>query len=222
MSSRVKETLLEQFAGVAKAVGHPHRFGLLEHLAQGERTVEGLAERSGLSIANVSQHLQTMRRAGLLAARRDGKFVLYRLADDSVLDLMHAIHTVAERNTAEVEGIVRGYFQERDAMEPVSRTELRKRMKDGLITVLDVRPAEEFALGHIPGAINIPVNELKRRLTELAKKQEIVAYCRGPYCVMAFEAVAALRESGYKTRRLEDGMPEWRAAGLPVNVGANA
>jgi rhodanese-related sulfurtransferase/DNA-binding transcriptional ArsR family regulator len=216
MSSRIKETLLEQFAAVAKAVAHPHRFALLEHLAQGERTVEALAERSGMSIANVSQHLQTMRRAGLLAARRDGKFVLYRLADDSALDLMHAIHRVAERNTAEVEGVVRGYFQERDALEPVSRNELRKRLKEGLVTVLDVRPADEFALGHIPGAINIPVGELKKRLAELPPKQEVVAYCRGAFCVMAFEAVALLRTSGFKTRRLEDGMPEWRAAGLPV------
>lgn len=216
MSTRIKDTLLEQFAAVAKAVGHPHRFALLEHLAQGERTVEGLAERTGLSIANVSQHLQTMRRSGLLVARREGKFVLYRLADDSVLGLMHAIHRVAERNMAEVEGIVRGYFSERDAMEPVSRSELRKRMKDGLVTVLDVRPAEEFALGHVPGAVNIPVSELKRRFSELPKKHEIVAYCRGPFCVMAFEAVSLLREHGFKSRRLEDGMPEWRAAGLPM------
>ena len=220
MSSRVKQTLLEQFAAVAKAIAHPHRFALLEHLAQGERTVEGLAERSGLSMANVSQHLQTMRRSGLLAGRRDGKFIFYRLADDSALDLMHAIHRVAEHNTAVVEGIVRGYFQERDAMEPVTRAELRKRIKDGLATVLDVRLPEEFALGHIPGAINTPVGDLKRRLSELPKKQEIVAYCRGAFCVMAFEAVATLREHGFKGRRLEDGMPEWRAAGLPVCVGA--
>lgn len=216
----VKETLLAGFAAVAKAAGHPHRFAILEHLAQGERTVEGLADRAGLSIANASQHLQSMRRAGLLTARRDGKFTLYRLADDSVLDLMHAVGRVAERNCAEVGGVVSGYFNERDAMEPVSRTELRKRLKDGLVTVLDVRSAEEFALGHIPGAINIPVAELKRRLVELPKKQEIVAYCRGAYCVMAFDAVGTLRESGFKSRRLEDGMPEWRAAGLPVSAGA--
>lgn len=216
MSSRVKEVLLQQFAGVAKAVGHPHRFALLEHLAQGERTVEGLADRCGLSVANVSQHLQTMRRAGLLVARREGKFVLYRLADDNVLNLMHAIHKVAERNTAEVEGVVRNYFNQRDNMEPVSRGELRKRIKDGLVTVLDVRPADEFALGHVPGAVNIPVGELKRRLAELPRKKEVVAYCRGSYCVMAFEAVALLREHGLKSRRLEDGMPEWRAANLPV------
>jgi ArsR family transcriptional regulator len=212
----VKETLLTAFAAVAKAAAHPHRFAILEHVAQGERTVEGLADRTGLSIANASQHLQSMRRAGLLAARRDGKFTLYRLADDSVLDLMHAISRVAERNVSEVEGIVRGYFHERDSMEPVSRTELRKRFKEGLVTVLDVRPADEFANGHIPGAINIPVGELKKRLSELPRKQEVVAYCRGAFCVMAFEAVALLRTSGFKSSRLEDGLPEWRAAGLPV------
>ena len=212
----VKQTLLEAFAGVAKAAAHPHRFALLEHLAQGERTVEGLADRTSLSTANASQHLQSMRRAGLLAVRRYGKFTLYRLADDSVLDLMHAINRVAARNTAEVEGVVSGYFQERDRMEPVSRTELRKRLKEGLVTVLDLRPADEFACGHVPGAINIPVGELKRRLAELPRKQEVVAYCRGAYCVMAFEAVALLRTSGFKSRRLEDGWPEWRAARLPV------
>lgn len=220
MSSRIKETLLEQFAAVAKAVGHPHRFSLLEHLAQGERTVETLADRAGLSIANVSQHLQTMRRAGLLAARREGKFVVYSLADGSVLDLMHAVHAVAERNSAQVEGVVRGYFHERDAMEPVSRAELRKRMREGLVTVLDVRPADEFALGHVPGAINIPVSQLGRRFAELPKKREVVAYCRGSFCVMAFEAVALLREHGFKCRRLEEGMPEWREAGLPIRVSA--
>jgi len=212
----VKETLLTAFAAVAKAAAHPHRFALLEHLAQGERTVERLADRTGLSVANASQHLQSMRRAGLLAARRDGKFTLYRHADGSVLDLMHAISQVAERNVSEVDGVVRGYFHERDSMEPVSRAELRKRFKEGLVTVLDVRPADEFAGGHIPGAINIPVGELKRRLSELPRKQEVVAYCRGAYCVMAFEAVALLRQAGFKSRRLEDGLPEWRAAGLPV------
>lgn len=212
----IKETLLTAFAAVAKAAAHPHRFALLEHLAQGERTVEGVAERTGLSIANASQHLQSMRRAGLLAARREGKFTLYRHADGSVLDLMHAVTRVAERNTAEVAGVVRGYFSERDSMEPISRAELRKRYKEGLVTVLDVRPADEFVLGHVLGAVSIPLGELKRRLSELPKGKEIVAYCRGAYCVMAFEAVALLRASGFKSRRLEDGLPEWRAAGLPI------
>lgn len=218
MPGNVKRALLEQFAQVGKAVGHPHRFALLEHLAQGERSVEGLADRTGMSIANASQHLQTMRRAGLLSVRRNGKFVMYQLADDSVLELTHAIQRVAERNTAEVASIVQGYFHQRDGLEPISRAELRRRIKDGLVTVLDVRPAEEFALGHIPGAVNIPASELKRRVSELPKKLEVVAYCRGAFCVMAFDAVSLLREQGFKSRRLEDGMPEWRAARLPVEA----
>lgn len=212
----VKATLHESFAEVAKAAAHPHRLALLEQLAQGERNVDTLAEKVGLTVANASQHLQSMRRAGLLAARREGKFTLYRLADDSVLALLDAIGVVAERNVAEVKAVVTGYFNARDAMEPVSRRELKKRMAAGTVTVLDVRPAEEFALGHVPGAINIPPGELKRRLNELPRSKEIVAYCRGPYCVFAFEAVAALRAAGYKARRLEDGLPQWRAARLPV------
>ncbi|MFA6985071.1 MAG: metalloregulator ArsR/SmtB family transcription factor [Arenimonas sp.] len=220
-SSRdAKVALHKSFAEIAKAAAHPHRLALLEQLAQGERNVDALADRVGLAVANTSQHLQSMRRAGLLAARREGKFTLYRLSDDSVLDLLDAIGRVAERNVAEVQQVVSGYFSARDAMEPVSRGELRKRLRSGTVTVLDVRPAEEFALGHVPGAINIPTGELKRRLSELPRGKEIVAYCRGPYCVFAFEAVAALRAAGYKARRLEDGLPQWRAAGLPTTSGA--
>lgn len=216
-SSRgVKATLHQSFAEVAKAAAHPHRLALLEQIAQGERNVDALADRVGLTIANASQHLQSMRRAGLLVARREGKFTLYRLADDSVLALLDAIGAVAERNVAEVKAVVTGYFNARDEMEPVSRRELKKRIAAGTVTVLDVRPAEEFALAHVPGAINIPNAELKRRLSELPRSKEIVAYCRGPYCVFAFEAVAALRTAGYKARRLEDGLPHWRAAGFPV------
>lgn len=219
VSSRgVKATLHESFAEIAKAAAHPHRLALLEHLAQGERNVDALAEAAGLSIANTSQHLQSMRRAGLLAARRDGKFTLYRLTDDSVLDLLDAIGRIARRNAAAVKEAVSSYFNERDAMEPVSRRELRRRMKAGTVTVLDVRPAEEFALGRVPGAINIPAGELKRRLAELPRSKEIVAYCRGPYCVFAFEAVSMLRAAGYKARRLEDGLPHWRAHRLPVET----
>lgn len=216
-SSRgVKATLHASFAEVAKAAAHPHRLALLEQLAQGERNVDTLAENVGLTVANASQHLQSMRRAGLLAARREGKFTLYRLADDSVLALLDAIGAVAERNVAEVKAVVTGYFNARDKMEPVSQRELKKRMTEGTVTVLDVRPNEEFELGRVPGAINIPTAELKRRLSELPRSKEIVAYCRGPYCVFAFEAVAQLRAAGYKARRLEDGLPHWRAAGLPI------
>ncbi len=179
-------------------------------------SAEAIAERVGLSIANASQHLQQLRRAGLVTSRRDGKLVLYRLADDGVLGLMTALSGIAERNLAEVDRIRRSYFDDRDNMEPVSREELLQRTRDDLVTVLDVRPSDEFAVGHVPGAVNIPLNELETRLAELDPDHEIVAYCRGPWCVLSFEAVAALRARGFKVRRLEDGLPEWRAAGLPV------
>ena len=215
-----KLALFAQFATVAKSLGHPHRLELLEQLAQGERTVEILADRTGLSIANTSQHLQQMRRAGLVTNRRDGKFVFYQLADDSVLSLLAALRTIAERNLAEVERVVRSYFDDRDSLEAVSRDELLSRSRAGTVTILDVRPEDEFALGHLPGAVNIPLRALERRLSELDPSKEIVAYCRGPYCVLSYEAVAALRKRGFTARRLEDGLPEWRAAGLTVVTGA--
>lgn len=215
-----KSALFAQFAAVAKTLGHAHRLELLEQLAQGERSVEVLAQRTGLSIANASQHLQHMRRAGIVANRRDGKFVYYRLADDAVLELLAALRRIAERNVAEVERLIRSYFNDRDSLEPVSRAELLRLSRTGAVTVLDVRPEDEFALGHLPGAVNIPLRALEARLSELNPSQEIVAYCRGPYCVLSYEAVATLRAHGFKVRRLEDGLPEWRAAGLPV-VGGN-
>jgi rhodanese-related sulfurtransferase/biotin operon repressor len=215
-----KQALYEQFAIVAKALGHPQRLELIEHLAQGPRSVEALATKLGLPIANASQHLQTLRRAGLVSAERDGKFVNYRLADDGVLSAFSSVRTIAERHLAEVDRIVRGYFEARDGMEPVTRRELADRMRDGLVTVIDVRPPDEFALGHVPGAISVPLGELQARLSEFDKDREVVAYCRGPWCVMSFEAVAALRSHGYAARRLADGMPEWRAAGMPVEVAA--
>jgi rhodanese-related sulfurtransferase len=215
-----KRALYAQFALVAKAIAHEHRLELLEHVAQGERSVEDLAERCGLSVANASQHLQRLCRAGLVAARRQAKFVFYRLADESVLPMIAAMQKVAECNSGEVDRILRSYFHERDALEPVSRAELTQRMKKGLVIVIDVRPADEFALGHVSGARNIPLSALKRHLSKLDRKTEIVAYCRGPYCVLSFEAVAQLRKLGFKARRLEDGLPEWRAAGLPVQLGS--
>ena len=211
-----KQLLYEQFAAVAKGLGHGHRLEILELLAQGELSVEALAVRARLSIANASQHLRLMRRTGLLTSRRTGKHILYGLSDPAVLDLVAALRRVGERNLAAVRDVVGGYFHGRDALEAVSRQELRRRLKDGLVTVLDVRPADEFTAGHLPAAINIPLRDLAKRLRELPKSREIVAYCRGPYCVLAFEAVTLLRRRGFKVRRLEDGFPEWQAAGLPV------
>jgi ArsR family transcriptional regulator len=218
-SESPKHVLFGQFAAVAKAAAHPYRLELLEQLAQGERSVEVLADKLRLSVANASQHLQHMRRGGLVAARRDGKFVFYRLADDAVLDLVAALRRVAELRSAEVERVVRSYFANRDALEPVTRSELMDRLRDGVVTVLDVRPQDEFALGHLPGAISVPLADLEKRLAKLDPGHEIVAYCRGPYCVLSYEAVAQLRARGFKVRRLEDGYPEWRAAGLPVEAG---
>jgi rhodanese-related sulfurtransferase len=217
-SSNPKRALYAQFAQVAKAIAHEHRIELLELIAQGEGSVDSLAERSGLTIANASQHLQHLRRAGLVATRREQKFVFYRLADPAVLKALSCLRQLAERNVAEVARIVRSYFHERDALEPVTRAELKDRVTKGLVTVLDVRPAEEFRQGHVPGAQNVPLGQLKRMLTQLDRKSEVIAYCRGPYCVLAFEAVAQLRAAGFKARRLEDGFPEWRAAGLPVQT----
>lgn len=215
-SESPKHAAFACFAEVAKALGHGRRLEILELLAQGERSVEALAESAGLPVANASQHLRLMRQAGLLASRRDGKRIFYRLSDPSVLDVTAALRRVAERNLAQVRELVSGYFHERDALEPVSRKELARRLKDGLVTVLDVRPEDEFAAGHLPRALNIPLRDLARRIRELPKEREIVAYCRGPYCVFAFEAVALLRKRGFSVRRLEDGYPQWKAAGLPV------
>ncbi|CAA7617092.1 metalloregulator ArsR/SmtB family transcription factor [Magnetospirillum sp. SS-4] len=216
--SSPKLSILEQIAMVAKALGNPHRLDLLELLAQGERSVEGLAAASGLSFANTSQHLQVLRRSGLAVSRRSGLHVLYRTSGDDVLELLAALRRTAARHVEEIDRLMQGFFHQRDALEPVSRDELVGRLGDGTVTLLDVRPPEEYAAGHLPGAINIPLKELQRRLGELPDGAEVVAYCRGPYCVLAFEAVASLRECGRAARRLQDGFPEWRLAGLPVET----
>lgn len=218
MSTGPKQALYAEFALVAKACAHAHRLELLEHVAQGPLSVEMLAERVGLSVANASQHLRQLRDAGLVVATRDGKFVRYGLADDAVLDLLAVIGRVAERRRAEVTRIVSGYFDQRDAMEAITREELEARARAGLVTVIDVRPREEYALGHVRGALCVPFEELEVRLAEFDPAQEIVAYCRGPWCVLSFEAVARLRERGFTARRLEAGYPEWRAAGLPCET----
>jgi DNA-binding transcriptional ArsR family regulator/rhodanese-related sulfurtransferase len=210
--------MLAAFASVAKAIGNEHRLDLLEHLAQGERTVDGLAQRIGIPLVSVSQHLQALRKSGLVEARREGRYVFYRIADDGVLRLIAALRDVAERQVAEIDRIVNGYFRDRDGLEAVSRHELQDRLRDGLVTVLDVRPEDEFAEAHLPGAVNIPLSKLSTRISELPSDIEVVAYCRGPWCVLAFEAVALLRESGRSARRLDGGLPEWRIAGLPVHT----
>src|ERR1700739_1933852 len=215
-----KQELFAQFAAIAKTLGHGHRLELLEQLAQGERTVEVLAQRTGLSVATASQHLPHLRRAGRLRSRREGKFVYYTLADDGILDVLGALRRIAERNVAEVERVVRGYFHKLDDLEPGTRKQLQKMIREGTVTVLDVRPPDEFALGHVPGAVNIPLRALQERLSEINPDREIVAYCRGEYCVLSFEAVALLRARGFKVRRMEEGLPEWRAAGLPIKKGS--
>ena len=218
-STDPKRALFAELAAVARALGHEHRVELLEHLAQGERSVEALARLTGLSMANASQHLQQLRRAGLLDARRDGKFVLYRLADDGIVQLMSVLRQTAERNVASVGALLARYFDGQDGLEPIGRADLGERAQAGLVTVIDVRPREEFDLGHVPGAVSVPLEELDARLAEFDPAAEIVAYCRGAYCLLAVEAVARLRAKGFSARRMEDGMPEWRAAGLPVAAG---
>jgi ArsR family transcriptional regulator len=217
-SSDPKLKLVAGLAEIGRALSHAHRLRILELLAQREISVEALAQRVGLSIANASQHLRLLRAAGLLTSRRDGKHVLYVVSDPAVLKLTAALALVAERNLAEVREVVNSYFRDRDEFEPISRQELRRRLRDNVVTLLDVRPDEEFAVGHLPTAVNIPLRDLPRRLRELPKNREIVAYCRGAYCVLAFEAVALLRKRGFTAVRLEEGFPEWRAAGLPVET----
>jgi ArsR family transcriptional regulator len=211
-----KGLVYEQLAAIARGLGHPHRLELIEHVAQGERSVERLAQLAGLSVANASSHLQQLRRSGFVQSRRDGKRILYRLGDGPIPALLSALRGYAEASQAEVREIVADYFHRLDALDPVSRDGLLDRMRDGAVTVLDVRPEDEFALGHLPGAVNVPLDRLERRLADLPEDREIVAYCRGPYCILSFEAVAMLRARGYTVHRLEDGYPEWKAAGLAV------
>ncbi len=211
-----KHDLFSQFARTGKALSNANRLELLEFLAQGERSVEALAKASRLTVANTSQHLQQLRQAGLVSTRKQGQSVYYRLAGDEVMRLLNALRSVAEQHLAEVDRLVKSYLTVKDDLEPVPAAELLARARKGLVTVLDVRPPEEYAAGHLPGAINIPLAELEKNLDQLQPGQEVVAYCRGPYCVLAYEAVAKLRAKGLKARRLQDGYPEWKLAGLPV------
>ena len=222
MSSRsAAGTVRVALAEVAKALGHEHRVELIEQLAQGPRNVEALAERVGLSVANASQHLQQLRRSGMVSTQRDGKRVVYRLADDAeadVVSLLGALRNVAEHAVVSMERVIGAYFRARDELEPVGANELVARIREGSVVLIDVRPGDEYGLGHLPGALNIPLRQLEARLSELPRGHQIVAYCRGPYCVLSFEAVATLRAHGFDVRRFEDGFPEWKAAGLPVEA----
>jgi rhodanese-related sulfurtransferase/biotin operon repressor len=211
-----KSDLFEQFARVGKALSSGKRLQMLEYLAQGERSVDALARMTGLSVANTSQHLQQLRQAGLAAARKEGLYVFYRLSGDSIVRLLTALRVVGQEHLAEVDKLVKLYFESKDSLEPVPAKELLQRARAGVVTVLDVRPREEYAAGHIRGAINVPLTELTKRLHEIPSGKEIIAYCRGPYCLLAFEAVVQLRKKGRKARRLEEGFPEWKSAGLPV------
>jgi rhodanese-related sulfurtransferase/DNA-binding transcriptional ArsR family regulator len=219
MADRVAKTaLFDEFARAAKALASGRRLELLDVLANGERTVDALAGEVDLSLANTSQHLQVLRQAGLVTSRREGTSVWYRLAAPEVFELWRILRALASARLAEVERLAAVYLGARDQLEPVTREELSRRLQDGdPPMVLDVRPVAEHAAGHLPGAISIPIDELRRRLAELPADREIVAYCRGPYCAFAHEAVAVLREEGFTARRLEDGLPEWEAAGLAVS-----
>jgi rhodanese-related sulfurtransferase len=212
-----KTALFDAFARVAKALASGRRIELVDVLANGERTVEALAGEVGLSVANTSQHLQILRQAGLVGSRRQGTSVHYRLAGPEVFELWRTLRTLAASRLAEVERLAVAYLGGRDDLEPVTREELARRLEDGDdLVVLDVRPAAEYAAGHLPGAVSIPVGELRRRLADLPADREVVAYCRGPYCAFAHEAVELLRDEGFAARRLEDGLPEWQAARLAV------
>lgn len=217
-----KDRLYGQFARIGKALSSPHRIEILELLAQGERTVDSLATEVGLSLANTSQHLQALRQAALVESRKDGLFVSYRLSDPTVFGACTAIRTIAEHQLADLERLVREHFGDRSDAEAVEMNELLKRARSKRVVVLDTRPPNEYAAGHIAGAISVPVDDLQRRLRELPKGKEYVAYCRGPYCVYADRAVEILRSNGRQARRLREGFPEWRAAGLPVEMSAGS
>ena len=217
-----KDAIYEQFARISKALSSPKRLELLDLLCQGERTVEVLARATGLSVANASQHLHTLRAARLVDAEKQGLFVVYHLADRQVCDLLSAIRLLAEARLADIEQITRQFMESHPNLEPVDRETLRERVLSGAVTLLDVRPREEYLAGHIPGALCVPLEELEQRLDSLPREQEIVAYCRGPYCVLAVEAVERLKARGFKAHRMEDGVVEWRSLGLPVEESVSA
>ena len=214
-----KDAIYEQFSRIGKAVASPKRLELLDLICQGEKTVETLSRETGLSVANTSQHLQTLKTARLIKAEKEGLYVKYRLADHRVCEFFRSMRVLAEHRLAEVDMIKRRFLEGKEGMEPVNKDDLLKRVVEGDVTVLDVRPVEEYRAGHIPGALSVPLDHLKEILANLPADQEIVAYCRGPYCVLAVQAVQVLRERGFNAIRLEDSIQDWRAMGLPVRIG---
>lgn len=215
-----KDALYGQFSRIAKATSNPKRIELLELLAQAERSVEELAAASGMDFSNTSAQLQVLSRSRLVESRREGKRILYRVADEGVSRFLAELREIASSRLAEIEQVARDYFQARDDLEPITSADLMERVQRRQALVIDVRPVEEFNAGHIPGAVSMPLGQLKSRLAELPRQSEIVAYCRGPYCVLAPQAIEILHAAGYRARRLADGLPEWRLAELPVEVGA--
>jgi rhodanese-related sulfurtransferase len=213
----MKRDLYEQLARLGKAVASPARLQLLDLLCQGPRTVESLSHEAGLTVANASQHLRVLHAARLVETEKAGLFVTYRLADESVCGFFHSMRSLGEKRLAEVESILRQFQQAPDSLEPVEKKTLVNRVRKGEVILLDVRPKEEYQAAHISGAVSVPLKELKARLSKLPRGREIVAYCRGPYCVLAVEAVRLLKAKGFRAMRLEDGVPEWRAQGLPVS-----
>jgi rhodanese-related sulfurtransferase len=212
----LKDTLNECWARLGKAIASPKRLELLDLLAQGEKTVEVLAGESDLTVTNASAHLAALHAARLIDRRKAAQFVHYRLADPEVLGLLRQLQRIGRRQFREVQEVARAYLDDRDALEPVEAAELRRRLRRGDVTVLDVRPAHEYKAGHIPGAVSVPPGTLQRRLADIPRYREVVAYCRGPYCVFSVDATESLRRRGYRARRLRDGFPDWRAAGYPV------
>lgn len=213
---RFKDEIYDQFARIGKAVASPHRLEILDLLCQGEKSVEEIAAHSRLDIKNASAHLRVLRSARLLEARRSGKNVFYRLADPAVAAFWLSLRSLAERRLAEIRAAVEGYFTGAPDLQPLDRKTLLTKARRGDIIVLDVRPADEYATGHLPGARSLPLTELKHKLSTLPRRKQIVAYCRGPYCVLSYEAVEFLRRSGFRATRLDDGVLEWAAAGMPV------
>lgn len=219
MSRQVKDSLFEEFARLGRSLSSSKRMELLDLLCQGERSVESLARLTGMGVTNTSQHLQTLKATRLVEVRKEGTRSLYRVSDAAVCTFLYDMQRLARVRLGEADRIARGYFDERDELEPVTREDLLERVERDDVAVIDVRPVEEYASGHIAGALSIPLDELRSRLAEIPRDIEVVAYCRGPFCVLAPQAIDILREAGLRARRLDGGLPEWRAAGHPVEVG---